>query len=51
LFMWTCNQSKSFMMLINQSDFPSTRWTGIPQFRQVLCQALQVILSMQWKCW
>jgi hypothetical protein len=23
---------KSFMMLINQSDFPSTRWTGIPQF-------------------
>jgi hypothetical protein len=21
------------MMLINQSDFPSTRWTGIPRFR------------------
>jgi hypothetical protein len=37
---WTCNQSRSFMTLINQSDFPSTRWTGIPQFRQVLCQAL-----------
>jgi hypothetical protein len=23
-----------------QSDLPSTRWTGIPQFRQVLCRAL-----------
>jgi hypothetical protein len=25
------------MMLINQSDFPSTRWTGIPQFRHWFC--------------
>ena len=31
------------MMLINQSDFPSTRWTGIPWFRQVLCKALFIL--------
>jgi hypothetical protein len=31
------------MMLINQSDFPSTRWTGIPWFRQVLCKVLFIL--------